>query len=379
MLRITEVTDSATLAEIRGDWDALVDRAPQATIYQTWAWNEAWWQVFGRDKKLLLLLVHQGSDLVGIGPFYVSRHLGTPLRRLAFLGTGPSDFLTVIAADGYEEDVYRAVAQALVEHDRYDLADLQQIPATDPFAHWLMHATASKGSTPTVFNGRLVRVRPIEVCPQVELPETWDAYLRSLGKKMRTNISYYTRRALRELPEAFMGLCGEADLEEGMQALFSLHQRRWRARMMPGCFSSARMRRFHLEVARRFHQRGWLRLHVLKSAGRVLSALYCFSYRGRYYYYLGGFDPNLSRYSLGTILTAAALQHAYEEGCRTFDFLRGKEAYKERWKPVEQVNYQCLVARNHNWRAEAMLALNRIERYIEHRAKAFSDRGKGAR
>jgi len=134
-----------------------------------------------------------------------------------------------------------------------------------------------------------------------------------------------------------------------------------------------------MDVASRFMKRGWLRLHVLRSVDQILAALYCFAFRDRYYYYLGGFEPDLHRFSLGTILTAAAVRQAIEEGCTSFDFLRGKESYKERWKPRVRTNYQCLIARRRDWRSEAMLALNRIERYIEHRAKAFADRGKGVR
>lgn len=381
MLRVIEEAGPGSLSALREEWDALVEDAVEATIFQTWEWNDAWWREFGQDKRLRLVLVREGSRLLGIGPFYVGRHLGTPLRRLAFLGTGPSDYLTVIAAAGKENQVYAAILAHLLRHDGYDLADLQQLPEGSPFLTWLRGVAADrqvqKGDG--ILEHRRVHTRPIEVCPRVLLPASYDEYLRSLGKRTRENVRYYTRLVMRELPAASFELCGESDLTAGMQALFRLHQRRWRQRMMPGCFGSRRSRQFHLDVAHRFMKRGWLRLHLLRSGDRILAALYCFVFRGRYYYYLGGFEPELHRYSLGTILTASALQQAIEEGCSTFDFLRGKELYKERWKPTEQMNYQCLVSRERDWRSEAMLAINRIERYIEHRAKAFSERAKGVR
>jgi len=376
-----EEVGSSSLSALREEWDALVEEAADATIYQTWEWNDAWWHAFSRDKRLQLLLVRNDSCLIGIGPFYIGRHLGTPLRRLAFLGTGPSDYLTVIAATGKETEVYEALLAYLLTHDGYDLADLQQVPEGTPFLKWLREVAPERNAAKAngVTGSWQVHVRPIEACPTVALPASYDAYLHSLSKRTRENVRYYTRLALRELPGASFDLCSAEDLASGMESLFRLHQRRWRQRMMPGCFGSRRSRQFHMDVASRFMKRGWLRLHVLRSVDQILAALYCFAFRDRYYYYLGGFEPDLHRYSLGTILTAAAVRQAIEEGCTSFDFLRGNEAYKERWKPAVRTNYQCLIARRRDWRSEAMLALNRIERYVEHRAKAFSDRGKGVR
>jgi CelD/BcsL family acetyltransferase involved in cellulose biosynthesis len=373
-VKLTETRDPAALTALREEWDALVGRAEQATIYQTWEWNDAWWRAYARGKRLRLLLVHDGPDLIGLAPFYSSRHLGTPLRRLAFVGTGASDYLDVLAAPDAEPHVCAEVCKHLADSGDYDLADLQQLGAASPFA---AHVS---GHPVSGLNGHRVALRRIETCPYVDLPVSWDAFLNTLGKKMRSNVTYYERLAARDLADASMTLCAGADLPEAMEALFRLHQRRWRSRMLPGVLGSGSVRRFHRDVADRFSSRGWLRLHVTRVGGDIVAALYCYSFRNRYYYYLGGFEPALGKYSLGTVLTASAIRQAIAEGCEEFDFLRGHEAYKYRWKPRERENAQCLIARPPSWRSNAMLALNRLERYIERKAKAYSDgaaRGKG--
>lgn len=380
-MTLTEITDGNALIELREAWRALVERAENATIYQTWEWNEAWWRTFRRGKMLRLLLVRNGEDLVGIAPFYVSRHLGTPLRRLAFLGTGCSDYLDIIAARDAEAGVFAAVRDHLDRASGFDLADLQQLPQGSRFAEYLRLAGyATDGASGNGARAAVrILVKPMERCPYVRLPDTWEEFRRGLSKSMRQNVGYYERLVRRELPDVAFEIRGGADIPDAMAALFRLHQRRWRAQMLPGVLGSPAVRRFHLDVANRFQDRGWLRLHVIRSNDTIIAALYCFRYRNRYYYYLGGFEPKLARYSLGTTLTSAAIRQAIEEGCVEFDFLRGEEAYKERWRPEQRTNLQCLIAGPSGWRSEAMFALNRIERYIEHRAKAFSDRGKGAR
>jgi len=378
-VKLTETADRAAIDELHDEWDRLVARDSGATVYQTWEWNRAWWQAFGKGKALRLLMVHDGPDLVGLAPFYVRKHLGTPLRRLAFVGTGVSDYLHVLAADGAERPVFAEVCQYLIHGRGFDFADLQQLPETSRFADYLKRNAGHGCNGSANGSGRRALLRPMELCPYVPLPTTWEQFLRRLSKRMRANIGYYTRLANRDLPEVAFELCEGEAIPEAMTALFRLHQRRWRSRMLPGVLGSRSVRGFHYEVAERFHERGWLRLHIVRGAGTIVAALYCFNYRNRYYYYLGGFEPELGKYSLGTTLTAEAVRNAIAEGCAEFDFLRGEEAYKERWKPEGRRNVEYLVAVPGSWRAEATLALNRIERYVEHRAKAFSDRGKGAR
>jgi CelD/BcsL family acetyltransferase involved in cellulose biosynthesis len=54
------------------------------------------------------------------------------------------------------------------------------------------------------------------------------------------------------------------------------------------------------------------------------------------YFYQAGFDPEHSSISPGTLLVAGTIRRAIEEGKTTFDFLRGDEPYKRRWKPQRE-------------------------------------------
>ena len=272
----------------------LLERSSAATIYQTWEWNKAWWQVFGRRKRAIVLEMRDRGALVAIAPLYVSRHLGTPLRRLALIGTGASDYLDVIAAPGYEDAAASAVTHWVRQSRDHDLADLQQLRSESS----LLRASDCLATVEQ------------EPCPYVPLTGGWDAIAHKLGKKMRSNIALLrsTARSHVRGPERRPRHRGGYPVRHG-RAL------RPPPAPMARAFAAGRPRRsrvqaFHREVAARFLQRGWLRLHLMQAGGRVIAALYCFRYRDRYYYYLGGFDPALARHSPGTVLTAHAIRDA---------------------------------------------------------------------
>jgi CelD/BcsL family acetyltransferase involved in cellulose biosynthesis len=362
----TVVTHPGELEKMRSAWQAVFSADPAASVYQSWEWQEAWWRHFGARKRLHLLRFVEEGRLVGLAPLYVSRHLCTPFRRLAWCGTGPSDYLGLLAEPGRHAECAVKLFQHLRQWRGYDLADLQQLAPENPVLHEAEHRISQ--AEPGIATAEM------EPCPMLPLAETWEATAAQLGKKTRSNIGYYERLLLRDHPAAETRLTSAEELEEAMDALFELHQARWRGRGLPGVMGGSRIRRFHLETARRFDENGWLRLHRLIIEGRDTASLYCFAHRGRTYYYLGGFDPALGRYSLGTILTAAAVRQAVREGHETFDFLRGAEPYKQKWKPHNPINRRVLIWRPGSAAASALRAVLKLEQAVEMRAKQWSDR-----
>ncbi len=364
---IVEIHDRDGLQMLQSEWSRLVEGCSHATIYQTWEWNDAWWRTFGAQKRLRILVARDGPRVVGIAPLYVSRHYNTPLRRLAFLGTGVSDYLDVLAEAGMEDRVARAFLEYLAGAPGFELADLQQV---SPLG--LLYRCACTVAEPRL-GRRTISLVDMEPCPYVALPPTWDEYLSQLGRKMRSNIGYYPRLLYRSFASVDHFLAEGDQLESALEDLFHLHQSRWNARLLPGVLGGNRVRQFHRLVAARFAARGWLRLHVLRVDGAAIAALYCFRYRHRYYYYLGGFAPEAARFSPGTILTAEAIRTAVGEGCTEFDFLRGHEPYKYRWTSTHRMNRRVLLCQPGSAWSRALLTINKIERSVERRAKALAE------
>lgn len=373
-MRVIEIASEDGIARLRQTWRRLYDLSSDATPFQSWEWNEAWWRHFGARKKLRLLVFYASSSdasLCGIAPLYVARHLGTPLRRLAWLGTGQSDYLGPLSLPEHRE----AVAAALLRHicsglRGWDMADLQE----------LAHDSCLVAQLPEVPNqpGDGRSVLAMQSLPFATLPEQWEAYIRSLGKRMRSNLGYYDRLVTRTWPTARYSVASGAEVETGMSALFELHQKRWNSKWLPGALGGRRIQAFHREVAARFDRCGWLRLHLLQLDGIAQAALYCFADKGRTFYYLGGFSPGLAKYSLGTLLTGRAIRRAIEEHCVEFDFLRGEEDYKKRWATEARKNWRILLLRPREGigaiPGRAGLALNRVERYVTLRARTLAER-----
>ena len=259
----------------------------------------------------MVYAVEQDGEICAIAPFY--RAL-TPLGScLRWMSTGMADRPGWVV----HPDTAPEAAQTLLTLKEHYSLDWHQILADSTLAH----------------NARLQGLLGVDqdICPYTPLPSDWPTFTASIGKKLRYNIGYGKRLLERDVGPVRLEVATADELETGMDALFHLHNRRWRQRWMPGGFASPQVRAFHREWAARALAAGWLRLHVLRVADRITAVLYVFHTGGDAYYYLSGFDTQLSRYGLGTVLTGEAIRVAITEGCTVFDFLRGAEPYKFRW------------------------------------------------
>jgi CelD/BcsL family acetyltransferase involved in cellulose biosynthesis len=357
-VRVTEVRDDKGFQDLRSVWDQTLEQSPNATVFQTWEWQYTWHKHFGKGSHPSILLISNDSlgKPIAIAPLVIKPYVSPLLRELTFIGVGVSDYLDVICREGHRNAAVDAVFDFVhANTHRWDFVDLHQIPPQGLAADVTGLAEDHDELDAETLDH--------EMCPVIELPDSWDEYRKSLGKSLRFNVGYY-ERSLRKKHDVEIGVADAENLDAEMESLFSLHTQRWRKRWLPGVLSGAKVQAFHKDAAEKLLDRGWLRLYYLKIDGVTRASLYCFAFRDTMYYYLGGFDPELAKYGLGTILTGYAIREAIENGFGTFDMLRGSEEYKLRWKPELRRNRRVFI-RKKGVRSGATRALHGVEERIE--------------
>jgi CelD/BcsL family acetyltransferase involved in cellulose biosynthesis len=201
--------------------------------------------------------------------------------------------------------------------------------------------------------------------PYVDLPESFDTYLGSLSSNMR----YHVRRRRREMGDAQIRIIRRGrDVDFALEAFFDLHRRRWERDGLPGNFREPSMQAFLCQFCHAAAQRGWLRIYELSAGGRTQCVMIAFHRKGIAYYYQMGWDPDATVRSPGVVVMAESIEQAIREGLRRYDFLRGDEAYKQRWTSTSVEQMTFVVARCPS--ARVMLAAegfkNRIKSAVTH-------------
>lgn len=347
---VEPLDDDGALDRLEDDWRAL-HTAVGATPFQSWEWARAWWTHRGRG-RLLILCARDGGDLVGLLPLVVAP-MG-PLRRVTFLGAPEADYQDLLAAPARAAEVRDAFAAWLATAARaWDVVDLPDVAEDSPLA--ALAGRASTLASPALTVERFVH----RVCPYLPLDADWRL---AAGKQLKSRVGRKRRNLARDFHVDYDLAAGD-ELAHALDDLFWLHDTRWRRRGLRGAFARPSVRRFHRDLARRFADRGWLKLHRLRTDGKTRAAFYCFADRGRVYYYLSGFDLGLGRYSPGAVLMAHAVEDAQKDGAQVFDLLRGDENYKREWGARERRTVRVVMRKARSLRSLLAVSAIAVDRW----------------
>jgi CelD/BcsL family acetyltransferase involved in cellulose biosynthesis len=124
-LGVSVLEDTREFAALEEEWEELYRDCAAATPFQSWAWLYSWWQHYAEGHELRIVAVRSGELLVGILPFMIQRRFG--FKRLLFIGTGATDYLDLLAREGWEREVAEAGVGALRRLGPWQVADLQEL------------------------------------------------------------------------------------------------------------------------------------------------------------------------------------------------------------------------------------------------------------
>ncbi len=312
------------------------------TVFQSPPYLDNYRRFFGAGKTFHAL------EADGARAWLMTR--GRTLKRLEWWGAGIHDIGAASSTRCEGWDVLWREIEAL--SSRHDMTQLAQIEASSP----LVELSQKSGW----------HVSPAEKCPLLTLPSSWNEYVSSLPKNMREQIKRYPKKLERAFEVTYHLAQNDTELQSGLDELLRLHGKRWRARGQTGVLVLPRRQKFQRALCHDFLQRDWLRLWTLKCDGKAVSVLLFYFYNGRYSYFIGGFEPEMSKWSVGTCLFARVIQSAIEEGARDIDFLKGEESYKYRLGATNR-EYVTLESFRHGVRGRLMQSRTALEKAFMHR------------
>ncbi|MBV9182654.1 MAG: GNAT family N-acetyltransferase [Acidobacteria bacterium] len=324
-LRTEVIDEPAKVAALRSEWHQLFLRCSARTPFQSAEWLLSWMEIFC-PANLRVVVVRENGRMIGIAPLLIYPRQAE--RVLGFAGGGISDYLDVLAEAGKEVAVCQATFAAVSQDPSWTIMEL-----TDIGPHSMLM--------------RLPSLRPFRFAHDrssvLPLPSDRRELLPIFSPRQRANL----RNARSRLERAGGGLIEFARVEtlsEFLEDLFRLHTLRWSDKGEPGVLEEERLRTFHKIAAPLLIARGLLRIYRLRVQAGTAAVLYTLFDRDTVYCYLQGFHPEFGFFSPGTLLMFSAIEDAVDRGMRSFDFLRGQEAYKQHWRAQAQSTYQVRAA-----------------------------------
>lgn len=307
-------------------------------VFITPEFQKAWWDTLGKSENGTLQVItirNESGLLIGLAPLY---HFITSegQTQMSFIGcVNVSDYLDFIVDQDYVNEVYDGIIEKLHATPQAVNSFFCSIPATSP--------TLSTFKEKLLKDAWQIKTTQQDVCPVISLPKTWDEYLAAIGKKQRHEIKRKWKKLFDEQDAEFELVELPNQAEAAITDFITLHQASSQEKKN---FWNDDHVRFFIHFTQKTAEKSWLKLYFLKVNNVRVAAMLGFAYNNQFFLYNSGFVADQYReYGIGSVLTAYTIQQAIERGNVRYDFLRGDEAYKFRFRAVSEPVFDIQLTR----------------------------------
>ena len=324
MLEINEINTKGEFYELQNFWDETLNRSTENNIFLTWEKMAPSVNHLEQNSSLKILCATEDTKLVGIAPFRITHkglkgYLGYDI--IEPLTNGETDYTGLIMTEQQDQCLHQFLAHLFNQKD-WDLMYLPDLPQTSPSLALIRNAT----DIPKF------EIEKGVICPYVAIPGSKEKLLKILSRKFEKKLKKSITKLEREQGRVELKNYYElGSLEQTIQILIDLHQKRWTSRGNSGIFMKKKSRDITLQTAKYFAEKNWLRMYFLTVNDKPIAVELNLEYKGKMYCHLKGFDPEYYKYRVGSLLTLKVLEKCIEEGIVEYDFMQGNEAYKFDW------------------------------------------------
>ncbi|OPH82368.1 GNAT family N-acetyltransferase [Nitrobacter vulgaris] len=343
---IDVIEDMDAFSQLRENWDEVYDADPHATLYLSWNWLFPWLENLNTPWVVLAAKESgSASRYVAFFPLRLDTRIdgtGRLFNDLRMAGSHAADYTGLISIPESEADAIVAFAQQIKRMNWADLV-LDNFCGSDVRFSKLVSCFSQSKFTISQTD-RVNKTDQVDnsICPYVDLPEDWDAYLETISSNTRQKL----RRLLRAVDtnsEYRITHATKETVAADLNTLLRFWETKWRPRK--GKLTDSLVRGHRGMLSRSF-ERGLLLLPTLWLGDRPLAALAILldEQKKSLLFYITGRDESFAGPQPGLILHGHSIRYAISRGMKRYDFLRGNERYKYSFGVKEQRLYCYVVA-----------------------------------
>lgn len=332
---------------LAAEWRELHAADPMATPFVSPAWVLACWRHYAGEARPWVLAAREGNDLVGLAPLAIRR--GRGIRSLLVTGEALGDYWDVLAVPSEREAVLAAMSRELRDRagawDELSLARLRAGSGTRAALERVGTLAAEGAGLP---------------CPGVELPASYDDYLKSLSRDRR----WHFRRDLRRLDDGEVEVRAVVETDELSAAVGRWHElrlRQWseQGRELFSLQADDRFRAFMTEVVQELVPAKRALMWEFHADERLVGSYVSFIDDHTFYPYLGGYEPSIPELGIGKIAIGEGIRSSIAAGRTYYDFMIGAEPYKYQYGARDR-RIEQLTIRSPRPRSMLALGLRRM-------------------
>ena len=321
------------LAVLAPHWDAVFEADPEAQFFLSREWIAQCLAVIGSNWRVLAVRsLRDAGQYCAFLPLRVDAYLSKTHQEFCNELLMPgllnwADFTGFLCRPGDEQGALQALAGQLqsMPWARLVMKNLLVTPARlDAFLAAFDDSAFEVQRRPRGLNRDGI---DNDACPGVALPGTFDGFL---AERLSPNTRQKLRRLLRTVDRGGEWRVTESDRASGardIEVLLGFWQRAWAEHKGEDI---GRLTRYYRSILKNAFDADLMYIPMLWRGEQPVGVLGHFVDRrkGTLLFKVAGRDPDCNDISPGLVLHAWSIRYAIREGFRSYEFLRGNEAYK---------------------------------------------------
>ncbi len=334
MLKIEEVNTKEDFIKLREIWNKVLVESDDNNLFLSFKWLFTWWDNFGMKNQLMILLVKDNEEVVGIAPFYIGNEKKWQIfnrKIVRFIGDGISDYAGIIAVENREKQVISAVLDYFEKNKhRWCEIVLMELKEDSSLIKYL------DGNDRQYKWSNTVEV--CSRCPFIEVKNSWEEYYSGISKKIRKELKWLENKLARTAGYELM-INKHKVSPELLDEIFSINKARLKEKNKSGWYENEEYYRFISQILNVHENNSNISISIIKIDGKIAAYAIGYIYDNKFNYWNVSIRSEYKGFSPGKVLLYHLIREMHlKRIVAEIDLLRGQEEYKYKWATGDRVN-----------------------------------------
>ena len=325
---IEVITNYEKFRSLKSSWNQLLENSSEhENVFLRHEWFQSWWQAFGSEKTMFILVHYSNNHVVGIAPLMLFRdkYKIIPYNRLGFIEDANAPSMNFIISNDREKEVVSSIIRYLLTEARqyWHVAILNKITDNSSTLELCKRFLSN-------YNAKYL-VRTSQNSPYIETNGDYEKFLSTTSTKFRKQLRNKFNKLQKTGEVAF-----EVHREVGnggsyLQEAINVSSKSWKHGEGTSMAATQERRKFFENLSKEAGKNGSLRIWLMRLNGNPIAMEYHLEYKGRTHAMRGDFDESFSHLSPGSALEAYIIKHCFVAGLSEYDFCGLPYGYKVKW------------------------------------------------
>lgn len=329
---ITRISNYSDFRSLKEDWNNLLRKSDNHSIFLTHEWFDCWWKTHGEsyeeNQNLFILVLKDKEEIIGIIPLKTSQitYRRMKVRKLGFLESGLSPFVDLILLSRKQECI-EEIYTYLRKQKVWDILILNKISTKSPNYNLLIKSLKKEKM--------LFGIKPSLNTPVINTCGDWDDFLSQRSARFRKSIRYNLNKAKRDSSLQIKQFSEPDDIRKILPFVYEISRNSWKAEKKQSISDIPEYKHFFRYFIDEVADIGWINLWMLKSNDRYIAYEYHLKYDGIVYPIGADFDNRYRKLSPGSILEYNIIKALFKDnGVRKYYTCAQNYKYLQNWTDI---------------------------------------------